>query len=67
MIEFCCLTIFVVIVVIISLLLITRDYPNKDTQTIPDNPKKTDGKICTKCGNISPLGSKFCNHCGNEF
>lgn len=67
MIEYCCLTIFLVIVVFVILRLILKEHTNKDTQSIPNNPKKANGKICIKCGNISPLDSKFCNHCGNEF
>ena len=67
MIEYCCLTIFLVIVVFVVLRLILKEHTDKDTQSIPNNPKKVDGKICIKCGNISTYDSKLCNHCGNEF
>ena len=67
MIEFCCLAIILVILVLILLTFIPIKSTLRNNQYNPNNHKKVDGKICIKCGNVSSTGSKFCEYCGNEF
>jgi predicted nucleic acid-binding Zn ribbon protein len=66
-IEFCCLAIFIVIIVFVVLAVISKEHTSKRTQTPPPRSNKVDGKICIKCSNVIPLDSQFCSHCGNEF
>jgi len=67
MIEYCCLGFLLVIVVFILLALITRIRNFSNYHYNPRNNKRVNGKICIKCGNVSNVDSKYCNHCGNEF
>jgi ribosomal protein L40E len=40
---------------------------DRDSHNLKIDPEKVNGKICIKCGNVSPLDSRYCNDCGNEF
>jgi hypothetical protein len=67
MIEYCCLAIILVIIIFFFLTILPRKYTYKNNRYSQKNHKNADGRICIKCGNVSPINSKFCNKCGNEF
>jgi hypothetical protein len=67
MIEYCCLASIIVILVFILLGFILIKPNRRNIQYNTRNHKKINGKICIKCGNVSSTGSRYCNHCGNEF
>jgi len=68
MIEFCCLAILLIILVFILFGFVLMKPTRRNIQySTRNNNKKIDGKICIKCGNVSPTDSKYCHHCGNKF
>ena len=59
--EFCCLTIFIVIIVLIVYVLLPKQ------KVIIEKRPKNQIRYCTNCGKEIPLDSRVCPYCGKEF
>ena len=45
---------------------ITQDFTGGLDDTPPTRPR-TPQAVCRHCGNLSPIGHKFCGHCGEAM